>query len=151
MPLPLSIPRTAPDGRQAFVDTDVLDIARRINEGDGTVGWAGDPGMWLEFDVNRNEFVVCRYDPATGAEADMCRWAPPLNVGLLVKLRDGDTHRAGNDPVGRMLAAEAQRERDEEDYFALYVDEEVTPRLVHALDKGGVDMGRPKRIWFPGQ
>lgn len=147
----LSVPTTSPDGRRMMVESDVLALDARIKNGDGTVGWAGDPGMWLEFDQIADVFIVCRHDPNTGGVEDVLRYAPPLDVGLLIKLRDGDTHRAGNDPVARMLAEEAKRERDEQDEFETYIEEEVAPRLTHALDQGGVDTGRAKSfsLWTP--
>ena len=43
----LSQPRYLPDGRVLFVEGDVLDIGRRLNEGDATRGWEGDPTMRL--------------------------------------------------------------------------------------------------------
>lgn len=138
----LMTPHTAPDGRRMMVESDVLDICNRIQQGDPTTGWAGDPGMWVEFDVPRNAFVVRRIDPRTGGEVDVMSYRPPLDTGLLVKLAQGDTQRRGNDPVKRILEENTARERAQEAEFDSYVEEEVAPRLVHAMREDGLDVGR---------
>lgn len=145
----LMSPHTAPDGRRMMVDSDLLDIDRRIKEGDGTVGWVGDDGLWLEFDQARNVFIVCRYDSDTGRTDDVMSYPPPLNAGLLIKLRDADTRRPGNDPVARMFAEDDAREAAAEAQFEEFIAEETAPRLAHALRKGGLDEAAPKPVFFP--
>jgi hypothetical protein len=135
----IGVPHVNPDGHRIMVDADTLDIGRRLREGDGTVGWAGDPGLTLSFDERIQHFVVTRYDPYTGRELDVTYWAPPLTTGLLIRLREADTHRAGNDPVARMIAADEAYEADEAERFAGQT-REVAERLVHALRKDGMDI-----------
>lgn len=142
-----AVPRTQ-NGRRLMVDTDVLEIDRRLKEGDGSIGWAGDPGLWLEWDPVFEVFVVCRR-AEDGREMDITRWPPPLSVGLLIRLRDADTHRPGNDPVARMLAADdafeadLERRRDEEMI-------EAAARMAHAMRKDGMDVPGHK-TFFQGE
>lgn len=140
--------RTA-DGRRAIIDGDVLEIDRRLKEGDPTVGWSGDPGLWLEWDRLTETFVVCRRDPDTGMEADVTRWKPPLTVGLLIRLRDGDTRRAGNDPMAAIDAANEAHERDLDREFEAKTDE-TAARFAHAMKRSGVDVGYSQRTSFSG-
>lgn len=147
--MPLTLPHQTADGRRCLMESDVLDIARRINEGDASVGWSGDPDLWLELDQTTNTFVVCRRDPDSGLEADVTRWTPPLDAGLLIRLRDGDTRRSGNDPLARMFAADDAHERDLNRRF----DEEsleVAGRLTHAMRKDGMDVPYSQRTSFAG-
>lgn len=146
----IGVPHTNADGQRIMVDSDVLDIDRRLREGDGTLGWAGDPGLSLEFDRRINQFVVRRRDPDTGFEADITYWPAPLTTGLLIRLRDADTHRAGNDPVARMFAADAAFEADEAARFGEQTHE-AAERLVHALRQDGVDVPGSRRTFFPGE
>lgn len=141
------VPHTV-DGRRIMVDTDVLDIDRRLKEGDGTLGWAGDPGLFLEFDQVMNQFVV-RRRAENGWECDITYWPPPLTSGLLIRLRDADTHRPGNDPVARMFAADAAYEADEERRFGEQTAE-AAARLVHALRQDGLDLPGSRKVSFAG-
>lgn len=143
----LSTPHTNPDGRRMMVESSVLEIDKRLKEGDSSVGWVGDPGLWLEFDQARNVFIVCRYDPNTGAEMDVMSYPPPLDAGLLIKLRDGDTQRAGNDPLARLFAEEDAREKSKEREFDTFIEEESAPRLVHAMRQDGMDVGTRKTFF----
>ena len=45
-----------PGGDRALITGDVLDVGRRINEGDPTVGWEGDPTMVLA--VDNEQFIT---------------------------------------------------------------------------------------------
>lgn len=147
--MPLTVPHQTADGKRCLLESDVLDIARRLTEGDPTLGWAGDPDLWLELDQTTDTFVVCRYDPTTGREMDVTRWSPPLTAGLLVRLRDGDSHRRGNDPVARALAADDAHEAD----LARQQDElshETATRLAHAMRRDGMDVPYNQRTSFVG-
>ena len=71
-----------PDGRLAQVDTDVLGIARRLTDGDATLGWPGDPDLglvWNEIDrrfevwhtsKTGEAYIVCSHDRC---DADLVR------------------------------------------------------------------------------
>lgn len=51
---------TAPDGTRMLVNQDVLDIDRRIKEGDATCLWGGDPRMYLCFSYVTKRYEVWR-------------------------------------------------------------------------------------------
>lgn len=134
-------------GRSMMVDSDVFDMDRRLKEGDGTVGWAGDPGLWLEWDAIYEVWVVCRRAP-DGREMDVTRWPPPLSPGLLIRLREADTHRPGNDPVARAMAADDAYEADMKQRWEEQMHE-AAARLTHAMRKDGMDVpGR--KAFFQG-
>lgn len=140
--------RTA-DGRRCMMESDVLDICRRVTEGDPSVGWAGDPDLWVELDQATNTFVVCRYDPRTGGPMDVTRWSPPLTAGLLIRLRDADTRRPGNDPLARMDAENEALERDLDRRLAEQTFE-AADRLTFEMHKAGADVPRNVRTSFTG-
>lgn len=146
----IGVPHVNEDGKRLTVDADTLDLDRRLREGDGTVGWAGDPGLRLLFDQRINHFVVTRHDPYTGRELDVTYWAPPLTTGLLVRLREADTHRPGNDPVARMIAADEAFAADEAARFGEQT-RETAERLVRALRQDGMDIPGPRHTFFPGE
>lgn len=60
-----------PDGRVAEVDTDVLGIARRLNEGDPTLGWPGDPDLGLVWNEIDRVFEVW-HTSVTGEAYKVC-------------------------------------------------------------------------------
>lgn len=146
----LAVPHTTPDGQRVLVDQDVLDIDRRLKHGDPTLGWAGDPGLWLEFDPRAEVFVVCWRNPRNGEEMVVTRYAPPLDSGLIRKLVEADTQRrGGNDPVAKMLAADDKHERDRAAALEDFIDNDAAPRMVHAMRKDGVPDVPPAPVYFP--
>lgn len=145
----LAVPHTNPDGQRVLVDQDVLDIDRRLKHGDPTLGWAGDPGLWLEFDQVAEVFVVM-YRTRDGREIVVTRYAPPLDSGLIRRLVEADTERrGGNDPVGKMLANDDRLERSRAAALDDFIDNDAAPRMVHAMRKDGVPDVPPAPVYFP--
>lgn len=54
--------RLPEDGTVIQMETSVLDIDRRIKEGDPTLGWRGDDQMFLVWNGPQRRFEVCGID-----------------------------------------------------------------------------------------
>src|ERR1051326_5753583 len=56
----LQVPYTTPGGHQMLISNDHLDIARRLQQGDPTCAWPGDPRMFVVFNYDRERYEVWR-------------------------------------------------------------------------------------------
>lgn len=72
------------DGSLANVDSDVLAVGRRLQEGDATLGWPGDPSLSLCFDHDRKVWCAVHVDKAglPYVVADH----PTCDAGLIAKV-----------------------------------------------------------------
>ena len=102
-------PRIA-NGR-VWVDSSVGDIDYRIKHGDATLGWRGDPSMFLMLHPVTGHYEVWGTDRA--GNQYMCCSHPFCDVTLIKKLVDGDPTR--NDVIGRILADNEKLKKDRED------------------------------------
>lgn len=96
--------------RRVWVTTDVLDINRRVQEGDES-GWRGDPSMFLMWNPETDEFEVWGTDRAgvqyLAASHHRC------DHTLIQKLIAGDPQK--NDVIGRVMANNARLEKERSD------------------------------------
>lgn len=151
------------DGTRAIVTGDVIDIGRRINEGDPTVGWEGDPTMALVIDdepyqtdpdgrpvyplipnLRYGWFEVWGTD--AHGEAYLAASSPTCDQNLLKALADGHWKRgsahdrivAENTRRAQAIAKEKAAER-----------EEIADKLAFALhrDLGAYEGGLSRRIY----
>ena len=99
-----------PDGQMARIDADVLDIVRRVREGDEL--WRGDPTM----DVGWN-FVMERFE-VWGIDAEgtpyLAATAERLDHRILQKLTENDWQRGKSAVIANALAARAHRKAMED-------------------------------------
>ena len=102
---------------------DLLDIDRRIKDGDES-GWRGDPSMGIFVNTSTGWFEVWGYDRA-GREY-LAASHETLDHTLLIKLREGDMTRPGNDPFQKVLdhnaKLKADQDRREHDEFEQLAD-----------------------------
>jgi hypothetical protein len=101
-------PRIA--GNRVWIDQSVLDIDRRIKEGDES-GWRGDPSMFLMFNPATDLFEVWGID--RGGNQYMACSHHQCDHILLQKLVAGDPTK--NDVVGKVLEANERLQKDRED------------------------------------
>lgn len=126
--------RLPEDGRLIMMETSVLDIDRRIKNGDPTLGWRGDPQMFLVWNGPKRRFEVCgidakgnEYVAVTGDPGDM------PDARLIQKLVIGDWQHPDRvlAQYHRHLAAqEAAQQRRVDEIIGDGVD-----RLGHAFRK----------------
>ncbi|MGE4426039.1 MAG: hypothetical protein AB7G37_06285 [Solirubrobacteraceae bacterium] len=134
------------------VTAGVHDIARRLRDGDATIGWLGDDTLSLKLAVPvdwRGEpegdpvYEVWGVDSA-GVDYMVLRW-PRADASMLRKLIEGDSRVA--DPVARVMAHNQALDRDRarRDQDAR---EERHDKLHHALlkDIGHLEGGLTRRI-----
>lgn len=116
MPDQLMRAHTCPDGRRIMVEGGVLDVNRRMQEGDATVGWRGDPDLYLEYDLVLDRYVVMRAASDSRGATTVMTWGFPLDERLLIHLRDHDLRRADVvKPLDALVAHETAREQATED------------------------------------
>lgn len=98
---------------RALIEGDVHDIIRRLEHGDPTLGWEGDPSLALVANVETGEYEVWGRD-ATGAEY-IAITHPRCDASLIRKLVASDNRRQG--VLERAVAAHeaGQRDRDRAD------------------------------------
>lgn len=130
------------------VSGDVLDIARRIRDGDES-GWRGDPSMSLTYNPASREFEVLATDRAGNRYVAVS--SPRCDHSILIKLREGDPRRGS--VVDRVLAhnekVRADREQQQRDERR-----ELSLRLAHAVvkDIGHLEGGtRPTQSMYDGR
>jgi hypothetical protein len=121
---------TLPDGTNLVVEGDVHDIARRLHEGDPTLGWAGDPNLLLFLNVATGMFEV--WAPDAHLEPYLAVAHPRCDASLIRRLVDADNRR--ETAYDRVVAANAKAEADAAQVRADH-QEEVADRLHHALRK----------------
>lgn len=97
---------TTPAGERVEIDSDVLNLDRKVKEGDAASGWRGDPQMWLCYTPQTKELEVWGLDAAGVPYIAAVEPAsnPNWRFDILVRLRQGDWQRGG-DVIGDLLAA----------------------------------------------
>lgn len=151
------------DGTNVLVTGDVADIGRRINEGDPTCGWVGDPSMSLVVDnerwvtdVDGRELYPRVANPYYGwfevwgvdarGNAYLATRSPTCNAELLRRL--ADAHWSRGNPFDRlrskMVARSNEVDRQRRDHQA-----EVAEKLQSALrrDIGAYEGGLTRMIY----
>lgn len=113
------LPHLSPGPGRAWVDGDVLDIGRRIQQGDES-GWRGDPTMWLAYNAMTGRFEVWATD--LGGNQYIAASHDECNHVLIQKLIAGDPRRgdvlAGVLEVNARARADAERREREQRLIA---------------------------------
>jgi len=93
---------------------DVLSITERVQCGDATVGWRGDPEMDVYLDDRTGEVAVYGFDAHRQRYlvTVIGTWDPGWRHELLRRLRDGDWQNP--DAYQRAVDAELRREADKD-------------------------------------
>lgn len=135
-----------PDGQLAQVSGAVVEMLRRLKDGDNVLGWEGDPNMELFVDLDTGLFDVWTLDLA-GEPTLVVSAAPYCDQRLLERVIRADTRRF--DVAQRVIDARAAREKAEASRLADQ-REEAHDKLHLALlqDIGAYEGGLTKRI-FP--
>ena len=110
------------------VTLDVLDIGRRIQDGDEL--WRGDPSMALTWNQYTEEFEVIALDGK--GQPYVVLSAPECDQRILIQLAESDWQRAPRERLARMVAQEAANAKAKE---AAMVDMEsdIAQRLAWGL------------------
>jgi len=137
--MPIYAQARLPDGRDVRIDADVLDIGRKLREGEPTLGWGGDPAASLVFNEDRNCFEVLGQD-LMGRTYVMASH-PKCDERLLVKCRDGHWSKA-KDIIDRLVDDQAARYQQAQDALSEAIREEYAPRLATTIlrSNGSRDM-----------
>lgn len=101
-------------GRQVSLPRDTWDIIDRIQRGDGTCGWSGDPRMFVVFDELTQKYQVRRL--GTDGREYLCfsYYPEQFDARVLMDLARGDTWARGRDPIAEVDAHNDAIERDAE-------------------------------------
>jgi len=107
---------TVPDGRRAFIDSDVLGLDRRLKQGDPTLGWRGDETMWLVVNSEADEVEVWGLD--IHGEPYVVSAIQPVNQSwqheLLKQVAEGDWQRGGQVVFAEIDKRQQARQRSAE-------------------------------------
>ena len=118
-----------PDGGKITVDGSVLETVRRLKQGDGILGWEGDPDMEVFVDTSTGLFDVWTLD-ARGEPTLVVSEAPYADQRLIERVIRADGRRF--DIAGRVLEhnrrVDAQRRAQRQ-----AANEERADKLHHAL------------------
>lgn len=124
------------DGRRIWRDGTIDDIVRRIQQGDPTKGWEGDPRLEVYFDPQRRRWELWRlehdgqYRPVIYSDP-----GASLDLSIIDFLVTHDRNRGFD--VQRHLEVVNGRvsNRRRVDYLD-WIREEIGPRIAHAASKG---------------
>ena len=126
------------DGRRIWRDGGVEDIVRRIQQGDPTKGWEGDPRLEVYFEPALNRWELWRLESDGQYRLTMAsKPGVPLDIDVIDYLvahdrnRGFDIHRVihvVNDGIRRRRCVD----------FLDWIREEIGPRIAHAASKGRI-------------
>lgn len=117
-------------GTNVHIEADVFEIGRRIREGDGTLGWGGDPVAALTFNPRNAMFEVIGRD--LYGRAYVMASHRKCDERLIMKCRDGHWSKAV-DFVDRLIDEQGRRQDELERERREYISEELAPKLAHAI------------------
>lgn len=144
----LTIPEMI-DGRRIWLDGPMQDVIDKLQRGDPTKGWEGDPRMYVRkgcldergklLPPNQQWFEIWREED-DGVHRMTCRSAPgvPFHEGIIDVLVSRDRRRfkkSLHDQIveqNEKVDADIRRRNDD------YINEEVNPRMNWALRKDGL-------------
>lgn len=109
------------DGRQLWVDPEVQDIVDRLQNGDPSIGWEGDPRLAL-YRTEDHRWELWRLEES-GQMVMVCRSKPGLGLDarLILQLMRHDARR-GNDALKVLQSIVDHNDRLEERREAEAVD-----------------------------
>lgn len=124
------------DGRQIWLDPEVEDIVHRLNYGDSTLGWPGDPSLAL-YRTQDDRWELVRLE-SDGEYRTFCRSKPgaKLDNRLIIELVAHDTRKGYNvhDAISQ-ANARLEAERDKK------LEEETNEKLQKVYWALGKDIG----------
>ncbi len=126
------------DGRRVWRDGDVEEIVRRIQQGDPTKGWEGDPRLEVYFDQQLRRWELWRLEH--DGEYRMVMASKPgaaLDLSVIDFLVAHDRNR-GFDIQRHIEVVNNGIRRRRSAEFQEWVREEVGPRIAHAASKGRI-------------
>lgn len=137
---------TLPEGTFE-VPVSVLDLDRRLRDGDPTMGWRGDPSMRLCFNEQTRRFEVWARD---GHGRDyVAITSDGVSPRILADLAASDWQR-GKGVLREVLEREEARHRDREAYMAELrgaASEKFAWHAAEAFRQSTGHVGRGKRIF----
>lgn len=105
------------NGQPTWMEEADPEIVRLLQQGDPTIGWEGDPRLYIRRNHHSGGWTVWRLGE-DGREYAICssKGEHKLDKSLLTRLRDHDTRRV--DVHQRMLDqnARAQKNQDQKEY-----------------------------------
>lgn len=119
-----------PDGTDVDIAADVLDIGRKVREGEPTLGWEGDPLASLVWNPDLDVFEVLGKD--LYGETYVMASHTHCDERLLVKCRDGHWSKAKS-IVDRMLNRQEARFQANQAKINEAIREEHAPRFATTL------------------
>jgi len=82
---------TSPRGVRMLIESDVLDICGRIQKGDATCGWEGDPRMFVVFNNVTKKYEVLRRGE-DNKDRVVSSWEPAqFDARVILNLVEHDT------------------------------------------------------------
>lgn len=126
------------DGRRLWLDPEVRDVVSRLRDGDPTRGWEGDPRLALYFIPGSRQWELMRLE-ADGEYRTVARSKPgaKLTPAIIDELVARDVRR-GFDLKKSIDTHNSRVRRSRSAEFQAWIDEEIGPRLGHAISKGRV-------------
>lgn len=127
------------EGRRIWLDGPMQDVIDKMQQGDPTKGWAGDPNLYLRFEPIEKRFEVWRLED-DGVHRMTMRSAPgvPLHDGLIDWLVANDRRRFTKSLHDQIVEKNEAHEREVRRVNDDFIREEVNPRLDWALKKDGL-------------
>lgn len=126
----LPVVTVLPDGNRAEVDSDVLGIARRLQEGDPSLNWPGEPSLALCYDHDHQRFEV--WHTARDQRPYRVTHHPTCDAELIRKVVAAD-HTLGEDAFARALRENGEAAREAQRQWDDWVDNHIVPKSRFAL------------------
>lgn len=126
------------DGRRVWRDGSVEDIVRRIQNGDPTKGWEGDPRLEVYFEPALDRWELWRLEH--DGQHRMVMASKPgvaLDLDVIDFLVSHDRNR-GFDVAKTLHVVNDGIRRSRSTEFQEWVREEIAPRIDHAASKGRI-------------
>lgn len=108
------VPHALPGGGRIMIDSDVLDIGNRLQQGDPTCDWPGDPNLSLHWNEITSRFEVWHIS-LDGKPYLVCS-AQRCDAMLLHQVIDRDNHY--HDVIGELDAHNAKVAAEKQKRFA---------------------------------
>jgi hypothetical protein len=127
------------DGRRVWQDPGFADMLHKLQCGDPTKGWEGDPRMFMARSADLTRWELWRLED-DGVERMVCRSAPgvPFDERLIERLVATDRRRFKKSLFDQIKDQNDKHEASIKAENDTYIAEEVAPRLKWAAKKDGL-------------
>ena len=126
------------DGRRLWRDGSVEDIVRRIQQGDPTKGWEGDPRLEIYYDAPRRRWELWRLEHDNQYRRVLFSDpGAPLDASVIDFLIKHDRNRGYDVHKEVLTVNQGVRNRRSKDYQD-WLHNEMAPRIAHAASKGRI-------------